>query len=207
MVDTLFAKYGYCEIPIGADLYRMGGIDRTNGALFSLHPHWALNHRSDLDKIVRKYRTKSALRLPFLVSHLAKNGFPVGAIKNLYRDYIDPNCEFDDVAIKFENRSASKRLREFLTINKISGWLSSMEGNPPLEIFLVPTALDQILLIDSNIDGEDEAQNTLRTIEIFPTNQFLKISKTNFRYSFFDLSDQDNLSEEWFSIFEKMFLK
>jgi hypothetical protein len=72
----------------------------------------------------------------FLVAHLDKRGFPVSAIKELYISRIEQDEYLDDIGIKFGNISASSKFKQMLRTQGIQGWLTTMEGNPPLEIFL-----------------------------------------------------------------------
>ncbi|XZF14855.1 hypothetical protein ACTHGU_01855 [Chitinophagaceae bacterium MMS25-I14] len=168
MKQSLFNKYGYCELAVGTTVYRMGEIDYSTGAFFALHPRWAKGHRLTDDKIIKAYKIKHPIQLLFLISHLNHYGLPIGAISELYATYVASDCNgADDVTIKFENLVSSSKLTQFLMTVEINGWLSSMEDKPPLEVFLVPSALGCIEL-DKEVDKEQNFINSLRDINVNP---------------------------------------
>jgi hypothetical protein len=204
MKQFLFDQYGFCEIPVGTYIYRMGKIDSTTGAFFALHPRFARCHRSDQGHEVKAYKIQKTIQILFLISHLNHFGLPIGAVKNLYESYVGTDCKnADDITVKFENYNISRKLTQFLMQLDVSGWLSSMENKPPLEIFLTPAALYNIKVEEYGY-AKKFINNSLRQIKITPTAHFIGISKSNIDNNFKYLLGND-IEESQFSIFEKIF--
>lgn len=96
MSQELFQKYGYCEIPKGTILYRMGEIYEERGATFAFHPRCTMNLTQGSNKLIFAYEIVVNINVLFLVTHLNWNGFPVSGIEELYEAKVEPkdalNC-------------------------------------------------------------------------------------------------------------------
>jgi hypothetical protein len=151
MSNELFQHYGYCEIPKGTKLYRAGEIYNERGATFALHPSWAMNFTSGSSKVVLDYEVVENINVLFLISHLDWRGFPVSAIEVLYNAKVEQIDTLDDIDIKFRNTTASTKFKNMLASQNIRGWLTTIEGNEPLEVFLLSDTLRSIKQISKQL--------------------------------------------------------
>lgn len=209
MSNELFQQYGYCEIPKGTILYRMGEIYEERGATFALHPRCTMNFTHGSNRLIYDYIVEDRMLVLFLVSHLNKRGFPVSAIKDLHNSIIEPRSDFTDIDIKFDNFEASSKFKEMISNQNILGWLTTIEGNPRLEIFILPSGLRTIRKLGRQIDrySEQEYVNSLRSINVQPSQLFMSKSEENIQKEYACLKYwSKRQSESMYGLFDKLFV-
>lgn len=208
MSNELFQKYGYCEIPKGTILYRMGEIFEERGATFAFHPRCTMNFTHGSNKLIFAYETNENINVLFLVTHLNCYGFPVSGIEELYEAKVEPKGALDDIDIKHRNVAASVRFKKMLLGLNVSGWLTTIEGYERLEIFLLPSVLNCIQKRSGLVSYENQKfKNSLRSIIVKPSQSFLLISEDKIKKNYSYLIECSNRqSESEYGLFDKLFV-
>lgn len=203
-MSRLYRKYGYVIVPKGSILFRQGKIIPEYGAFFALHSNWANNFEvGNVDK-VDTYEIKEDIRLLFMVSHLNGMGQPITAIEKIYRLLTKEKSKLNDLDIKWRDKSAKTKFVQTLIDEGVSGWLSTQENSPPLEIFFMPENIAKVVLKHKPY----KRYNTLSYLEIFPANRFISKSLNNMKSNVDYLLDKKvRSSKEMYSLFEKLFIE
>lgn len=209
MSNELFQQYGYCEIPKGTILYRMGEIFEERGATFALHPNWAMNFTEGSNRLIFDYEVMEKIKVLFLVTNLRRNGLPKSAIEELYEAKIGAVNFLDDLDIKNRDVEASSKFKKMISSLNVIGWLTTMEGNQPLEVFLLKEGLKSIKKIGNLIERDDypKYENSLRNINVQPSQLFITKSNENLQEYFNNLVEYSKRqSESHYGLFDKLFV-
>ncbi len=205
---NLFEKYGYCIIPKGTVLYRQGSVVPYHGAFFSLYPTLANDFKTNSKAKVAKWVVVRETKVLFVVSHLKWNGFGATTIQMLFEEIVEPLNEMDDLDVKWRNINAKMKLVRALERFDIKGWLASQEGMYPLEVFLLPNAIRRVKLLSHYLEPRKaHPKNSLRKIQIKPTDFFYKKSRrlTNENKEYLKGFLAEDESD--YSLYRKLFLK
>ena len=197
-------------------LFRQGDVVPEYGAFFALCEFHAIGFKDtdsrsyDSIKLTSEkmvYEVKEDLILIFLISHLDRRGFPSTAIHFIYQTLMQENTLRDDLAVKWRDVELKKIFHVELIKEGILGWLSTIENFEPLEIFILPTAIDKIQIRPDLSTTDFENYNALSQIEIFPPQKFMSTSLENIKPSLNHiLARKERFDIEDYSIFEKVFL-
>lgn len=188
----------------------MGEIYEERGATFAFHPTWAMNFTEGSNKLIFDYKVIEEIKVLFLVTHLRWNGFPVSAVNELYESKIGSVDTLIDLDIKHSNLNASSKFKTMLSNLNIIGWLTTMEGNPPLEIFLLKDGLKNIKKVGNLIEREElrDFENSLRKINIQPSPLFMSKSEANIQKEYdYLLNFYKRQVESFYGLFDIFFTK
>jgi hypothetical protein len=203
--EHFYKKYGYCIIPKGAFLYRMGAL-RSYGAFFALHPQSAHGFEEGMDRTIQKWVVKKAINTLFAVKYLDKCGHPQTIIDQLYAQLVGPLIRQDDLDVKGRNEETRTKFLTALTATGLSGWLSTQENRSPLELFLLPEYFSFVQL--KGICGENSRpKNTLRKIEIIPSKIFVSKTKRSITPTWLEyLNSIKHCRGEWrYGLLQRLF--
>lgn len=193
-------------MPKGSLLFRQGDIMPEYGAFFALCRDWARNFKVGNPDKVSIYEVEEDIKLLFMVSHLNNVGFPITAIEDVYDLLIGGRRNLNDLDIKWKNKSAKTKFVEALEGEDITGWLSTQENTPPLEIFLMPQNIKKI--VSRNELLIHEHYNTLSYLKVFAPGAFVTKSLNNMKPNIEYLLDEERRSEkDLYSLFEKLFVE
>ncbi len=213
---NLYEEYGYVTVPKGTLLFREGKLEYEYGGFFALCEHWAMSFEIDEDyyapkkqNIAKKiYEVNEDLKLLFLISRIDQSGFPITAIDLLYQVLTKEDKLRDDLDIKWRKIELRKIFNAALLKEKALGWLSTIENHEPLEIFILPNAMDKIQLREDLVIENYKHYNALSAMEIYPSPKFTILSLENIKSSTdFILSRKKRTKDVFYSIVDKLFIE
>lgn len=205
---NLLEEYGYCIIPRGTILYRQGALCYKYGCFFALHPCWAINFSGKNKAPVRAWIVEDAITVLFAMSHLNPYGFGQCALHGIYQKHFNTSDGLSSLDVKHANKEARGKLQRLLQVQNIEGWLSTIEDKPPLEVFLMPGAMELLEEVSQNISEDSGVRNALRDIEVCPVTGFIEKAYKHLERNWEYLSEyHKNVDEEWYSILQRLIFK
>jgi hypothetical protein len=173
----LHIKYGYCEIPIGTQLYHSGtGPNATDQLFFSTSYSNAWAWGGDM----QLWTAKKKIKILFLLRHINAIGKGESSLPELYYEIYpnEPNKSLDDLDIKQILTRRDPFAKNLFTKHNILGWFSTIEdGRTDFEICLFnkKELLEHFECIPISRDaGDFYDQESLRNLDFFPNPTFVK---------------------------------
>lgn len=190
MREDLYKKYGYCIIPEGTILYRTYNNKNYSDCMFFTIKS-TLFWNSSNEKKRQIWRTKRQIKVLFLIEHLDDSARALTTVDKLFRElfpnYTPLRPTRFDLEIKNDEREIRRKFIEQLFHDfNVSGWFSSIENNEELEVCLFDkdANIDQLDLIQSgNFNLDNYKGNSLKQIEIYPTNIFFENTRIQLKKS------------------------
>lgn len=170
-------------MPKGSCIFHKGHIHKNaDSVFFGLTPITAHVNPGPKNKI-QIWRMKTDAQLLFMIINVAHYSWTKSAIVEIYRDYFPKEKSYNDIDIKYTNRSKRKKLIQKLKEQNIIGWFSSYDDRYELEICLFKNeTLFNIIELDKEVEMNQLYTsgfvNPLRKMLLSPNKNFIKISNS-----------------------------
>ncbi len=180
-------KYGTCLIPKETILFSaIVDSDRYDYIFFGLKYFIAKAFKDENRKVVA-FKLNRDLEILFMLKEMNRRQHYISCGDEIFKNFFpDNSSDIDDLRIK-QDKALLDKMITLLSSQKINGWLTSLENNPELEICIFGNQInnDLFTIIDSvDLDVEYEFYDALKYIQIFPSEDFISESKSNFSNDF-----------------------
>ena len=190
----IIKKYGTCLIPKGTILFSaILESDKYEYIFFGLKCYIARAFKKGNRKIVA-FKFKRDLELLFMLKEITRSNKYISSGDEIFKTYF-PDCppDIDDLDIK-QNKHLLKKMISILQNQNINGWLTSLENNPELEIFILGNQIYSglfTIIERAGLEEEFAYYDALKYIQLNPANEFIIRSKNNFGDTFETRYKQD----------------
>jgi hypothetical protein len=205
-------KYGYCIIPINTILFTSEPkyLDGTN-RFFGLK-YWIANSWINESKKFIVFKVMKDIEVLFMIKEIKDNEVYLSCGHDIFLNFCsDINQQIDDISIK-QNYHLRQKMINILSDQNLAGWLTTLEGRKELEVFLFGyQGLDDVIKPILSQNSEYELYDALKFIHIFPSSEFYKKSKSNFRRNYSEYCEwrkeyeQDLITNENYTEMEAKF--
>lgn len=171
MILNLKNIFGYCVIPKDTLLYRGHTDKEFKDCMFFALKFWVARA---FNRSVQVWRTTKEIEILFLVESVDFRSWTESAIPRLFKTIFpdEASNNYDDLDIKHHNiQRRNKLIRKLNSDFGLTGWLTSLEGAIELEICLFEGTQIELCEI-VNEDSENYFKDSLKQIDVFPTEDF-----------------------------------